>query len=58
MNTSKKMLTVEEARHILDIGRNGMYKLVKKKGFPTTIIGRQIRISPDLLETWIMENSN
>ena len=46
------LLTVEEARSLLRVGRNVMYALIKQ-GLPHVKVGRQIRIPVHELETSI-----
>ena len=53
-----RLLTVDEARLVLDIGRNTMFKLCKKPGFPCLQIGKQIRIPSHKLLQWIDENAS
>lgn len=53
---NRSLLTVEEARSILRVGRNVMYALIKQ-GLPHVKVGRQIRIPLQELETWIKNNT-
>ncbi|TKJ86078.1 DNA-binding protein [Paenibacillus sp. CFBP13512] len=55
MEKNYDLLTIDEARDLLRIGRNGMYDLIKN-GMPHIKIGKQIRISRALLDTWIEEH--
>lgn len=56
MKKNQDLLTVEEAREILRIGRNAIYGLVKV-GLPHIKIGKQIRIPRELLYDWIKEQT-
>jgi excisionase family DNA binding protein len=47
------LLTIDEARGILRVGRNVMYGLVKSGALPYIRIGKQIRIPLSDLEDWI-----
>lgn len=40
----RSFYTVSELSEILPIGRNGIYRLVNKEGFPKVIIGKRIII--------------
>ena len=53
---TKLVLTVDEAREMLGIGRNLMLKLVKVKGFPAVKFKRKIIINKELLPKWFEEN--
>ncbi|MFB9274186.1 helix-turn-helix domain-containing protein [Cohnella cellulosilytica] len=48
----KTLLTVDEARSILRVGRNVMYDLTKN-GLPHIKVGKQIRIPREALYNWI-----
>lgn len=50
-----KLLTVDEARNILRVGRNVMYDLTKTS-LPHIKVGKQIRIPQDELMQWIKQN--
>ncbi|RIX60030.1 DNA-binding protein [Paenibacillus nanensis] len=56
MKKNHDLLTVEEAREILRIGRNAIYNLIKV-GLPHIKIGKQIRIPRELLYVWINEQT-
>jgi excisionase family DNA binding protein len=49
---TNNLLTIDEARGILRVGRNVMYDLTKN-GLPHIKIGKQIRIPRDALFNWI-----
>ncbi|WP_081389661.1 helix-turn-helix domain-containing protein [Paenibacillus odorifer] len=46
------LLTIDEARTILRVGRNVMYDLTKN-GLPHIKVGKQIRIPREALYSWI-----
>ncbi|EFU43405.1 hypothetical protein PVOR_03580 [Paenibacillus vortex V453] len=56
MGKNHDLLTIDEAREILRIGRNAMYNLIKE-GIPHIKIGKQIRIPRESLYTWIKEQT-
>lgn len=49
---NKHLLTIDEAREILRVGRNVMYGLIKK-GVPHIRIGKQIRIPKEEFYQWL-----
>lgn len=51
------LLTIDETRTILRIGRNAMYKLIKEQTFPSFRISNQIRIPKDALLIWIEKST-
>lgn len=54
MSNQNELLTIDEARKILRVGRNVMYDLIRK-GFPHIKIGKQIRIPSRALDRWMEE---
>lgn len=50
---NKLLLTVEETRKILGMGRNSMYDLVKQKDFPSMSVGNKTYINKEKLQSWI-----
>jgi excisionase family DNA binding protein len=52
MEVNNNLLTIDEARSILRVGRNSMYDLIKS-GFPHLKVGKQIRIPQDDITAWI-----
>lgn len=52
-SNEKRLLTVDEARSILKVGRNTMFQLCKQPGFPCLRLGKQIRIPSHKLLQWI-----
>lgn len=52
-NKMKKTYTIEEAREVLGVGRDAMYKLVKDDNFPKIIVGKRVIIPIKSLERWI-----
>ncbi|WP_438447107.1 helix-turn-helix domain-containing protein [Gorillibacterium sp. sgz5001074] len=53
MNQQSQLLTIDEAREILRVGRNVMYELIRTGGVPHIKIGKQIRIPLQELEDWV-----
>jgi len=53
MFEDKPVLTVEDVRNYLKIGRNAAYSLVMSEGFPVIRIGKTIRIPRDAFLKWI-----
>ena len=47
------VLTVDEVCEILHIGKTNAYKLIKEGQVPSIKVGRQIRISKELLKKYI-----
>ncbi|WP_081390379.1 helix-turn-helix domain-containing protein [Paenibacillus odorifer] len=47
------LLTIDEARSILRVGRNVMYQLIKQGGLSYILVGKQIRIPREALYKWI-----
>ena len=45
-------ISIDEARKMLDLGRNLMLQLVKVKGFPAVRFKRKIIINKELLPKW------
>ncbi len=56
MERNYDLLTIDEARRILRVGRNVMYDLIKK-GVPHIKLGKQIRIPRAGLEAWIEQQT-
>ncbi|MBN8689986.1 MAG: helix-turn-helix domain-containing protein [Armatimonadetes bacterium] len=54
-NHEKLLLTIEEAAHLLGIGRTTAYTLVKEGEWRTLKIGRLRRISRSELDRWIQQ---
>ncbi|MCM3592678.1 helix-turn-helix domain-containing protein [Brevibacillus borstelensis] len=55
MERNFNLLTVDEARSILRVGRNVMYDLIKHNGVPHIKVGKQIRIPEDELIAWMKQ---
>lgn len=53
MNKQTQLLTIDEAREILRVGRNVMYELIRSGGVPHIKIGKQIRVPLRELEEWV-----
>lgn len=54
MEINNHLLTIDEARAILRVGRNTMYSLVQQ-GLPSIRVGKQIRIPLTAMLNWIDE---
>jgi excisionase family DNA binding protein len=52
-NARKRLMSVEEARHDLGIGRTKFYELVKFGRLKTIKIGRLRKVTPEAIETLI-----
>ncbi|CAM3699151.1 helix-turn-helix domain-containing protein [Marinicrinis lubricantis] len=57
METTKQLLTVDEAREVLRVGRNVMYQLIKSNDVPHIKVGKQIRVPYDDFIAWIKNNT-
>lgn len=49
----RKTYTISEARVILGVGRDAMYKLVKDENFPKLQVGKKIIIPIQPFEKWL-----
>jgi excisionase family DNA binding protein len=49
----KNVLTVDDIKNYLRIGRNAAYSLVMSEGFPVIRIGKTIRIHRDAFLRWL-----
>ena len=49
------VLTVEEARCVLRIGRRQLYQAIARRDVHTVKVGRSIRIPRSSLEAWLAE---
>lgn len=47
------VLTVDEARQVLRIGRRQLYRAIARQLVPAIKVGRSIRISRSSLEAWL-----
>ena len=56
LEDNKIAITIDEARNILDLGRNSMLKLVDAPGFPSMRVGGRILINKSKLKQWFDEN--
>ena len=54
----KLLLTVDDLRGLLGLGRRQCYELVSRSDFPVLRFGRSIRIPREALEHWIKENTS
>ena len=56
INTFEKLLKPIEVANFLNISRAYAYQLLKKGEIPTVHIGNAIRVRPDDLQRYIIEN--
>ena len=56
VQTSKKYITVNEAKNIIGCSKNKMYKIIKLDGFPKIRIGKNYYIHKELFDKWQKEN--
>ncbi|HXJ49004.1 MAG TPA: helix-turn-helix domain-containing protein [Candidatus Acidoferrum sp.] len=49
------VLTVDEARRVLRIGRRQLYQAISRRDVHTVKVGRTIRIPRSSLEAWLAE---
>ena len=49
------VLTVDEARRVLRIGRRQLYQAIARRDVHTVKVGRSIRIPRSSLEAWLTE---
>jgi excisionase family DNA binding protein len=49
------VLTVDEARRVLRIGRRQLYQAIARRDVHTLKVGRSIRIPRSSLESWLAE---
>lgn len=54
---NKLFYTVNELYEILPLGRNALYSLIKKEGFPKITVGRKILIPVKGFNLWVENNS-
>ena len=47
------VLTVDEARRLLRIGRRQLYQAISRQDVPAVKVGRSIRIPRSSLEAWL-----
>lgn len=52
-STNIQLLTIDEARVLLQVGRNTMFKMCNKPDFPSIRFGKQIRIPVSHLNKWM-----
>jgi excisionase family DNA binding protein len=50
---AKRLLSVEEARHALDLGRTKFYDLVKSGKLKTVKVGRLRKVTPEAIDALI-----
>ena len=56
-NMTPTFYTVEDIQHLLGIGRNNAYKIVKGKEFPAIYVGNRIVIPTDLFQKWVNQQT-
>ena len=54
----KRLLSVEDIKIILNIGRDKAYSLMRSAAFPSIQIGNTYRVAEDDLNIWISNNRN
>ena len=47
------LLTMDQVMKKLQLGRNKVYQLISREGFPVQRFGRAIRFDPDAVEAWL-----
>lgn len=55
-NQADEILNVDDVADLLNLGKNQVYQLVRRKDFPVIRFGRQYRISKTGLIEWIKNN--
>jgi excisionase family DNA binding protein len=53
----RELLTVEEAQHVLGIGRSKAYEMIRRGELPALRMGRLVRIPRRALRQWIEEHT-
>lgn len=54
----KLLITIDEARNMLGVGRSKIYELAHSAGFPAISIGRRIYINAQKLNEWVEKQSS
>lgn len=52
-----KVYTVKDVQRIMNISRNTAYQLVKSGAFSVIKLGDTYRVSREVFETWLHQNS-
>ncbi len=52
-STTPLLLTMDQMMQKLQLGRNKVYQLIYREGFPVLRFGRAIRFDPDAVEAWL-----
>lgn len=52
-NEEIRILTVKDLGHILKIGRDKAYALIRSNGFPSTCIGNRYFVTERALKEWL-----
>ena len=55
-NADQILLTIEQTAKLLNMSKNRVYELTKKKGFPIFMNGKKYLIPRKQLEAWIDKN--
>lgn len=50
-----KVLTVDEVKNLLKLGRNKVYKIFARDDFPAILIGRRYVVEEEALKKWLQE---
>ena len=50
-----KMLTVEEVKDVLKIGRNRTYDIFAREDFPSITIGKKFVVEEEAFKKWLQE---
>lgn len=50
--------TVDDIQHILSLGRNRAYALMRSNGFPSFRLNHKIMVTKDNFEKWLRQNVN
>lgn len=56
MDSKRMCYTVSELAEILPLGKNSLYKLVKRNDFPKVIVGKKILIPIKQFTKWLDDN--
>ena len=52
----EKLLTAEEVALVLNISRSKAYRMMRQKEIPTITIGKNVRVSNEDLEDYVVKN--
>lgn len=51
------LLTVSQTAELLQLGRDTVYQLTHREGFPAIRLGRNVRINRAALQAWLDKNN-